>query len=36
MCDALKEDDERYELAAKLIEKDGCKTVNTQLSECLK
>lgn len=36
MCDAISEKDERYKYASELMDKDGCKKVNSVLNECLK
>ncbi|CAD8202424.1 unnamed protein product [Paramecium octaurelia] len=36
MCDAINEKDERYKYASELMDKDGCKQVNLELTQCLK
>lgn len=32
MCDAINEKDERYKYASELMDKDGCKQVNLELT----
>jgi hypothetical protein len=35
MCDRIREDETRYEVAKRLVQEGGCQDVNEELTQCL-